>query len=69
MMMRFDNQRAIDHAIISMVRHGDFEHQESRKILFRKFGHTAWEYHLNEYGLKIKKMHIFVLKALIENCW
>jgi len=41
MMMRFDNQRAIDHAIISMVKNGDFEHQESRKLLYRKFGHNA----------------------------
>jgi DNA replication licensing factor MCM5 len=41
MLMRFDNQRAIDHAIIAMVRKGDFEHQESRKILFRKMGGIA----------------------------
>ena len=41
MLQRFDNQRAIDHAILTMVRSGDFEHQESRKILYRKFGHVA----------------------------
>ena len=40
MMMRFDNARAIDFAIVAMVRSGDFEHQESRKILYRKFGHN-----------------------------
>jgi DNA replication licensing factor MCM5 len=38
MMMRFDNQRAIDWAIIAMVKGGDFQHQESRKILYRQFG-------------------------------
>lgn len=38
MLMRFENQRAIDYAIIAMVRKGDFEHQESRKILCRKVG-------------------------------
>jgi len=26
MMLRFENQRAIDHAIISMVKSGDFQH-------------------------------------------
>lgn len=35
MMLRFDNQRAIDHAILGMVRTGEFQHQESRKILYR----------------------------------
>ena len=40
-MMRFDNQRAIDHAILAMVRSGDFDHQESRKLLYRKFGNSA----------------------------
>ena len=38
MQQRFDNPRAIDHAIIAMVRKGEFQHQESRKILFRKVG-------------------------------
>lgn len=37
--MRFDNQRAIDYAIIAMVRKGDFMHQEGRKILCRQIGH------------------------------
>jgi hypothetical protein len=41
MMMRFDNQRAIDYAIIAMVKSGDFQHQESRKILYRQFGNQA----------------------------
>ena len=40
MMMRFENSRAIDFAIVAMVRSGDFDHQESRKILYRKFGHN-----------------------------
>jgi len=40
LMMRFENQRAIDHAIIAMIKKGEFEHQESRKILYRKFGHV-----------------------------
>lgn len=41
MMLRFDNQRAIDHAIIAMVKSGDFQHQEGRKLLYRQFGHNA----------------------------
>ena len=41
MMMRFENQRAIDYAIVKMVKTGEFQHQESRKILFRKLGHIA----------------------------
>ena len=41
MMLRFDNQRAIDYAIIAMVKSGDFQHQESRKILYRQFGNQA----------------------------
>lgn len=40
MSMRFDNQRAIDYAIIAMVRKGDFQHQEGRKILCRQIGHV-----------------------------
>jgi len=34
--MRFDNQRAVDYAIISMVRRDEFTHHEARKILERK---------------------------------
>ena len=33
---RFDNARAIDLAIVSMVRRDEMEHQEGRKILTRK---------------------------------
>ena len=40
MMMRFENERAISHAILAMVKKGELEHQESRKILMRKFGHV-----------------------------
>ena len=36
LMMRFDNQRAIDYAIISMVKRDEFNHHEGRKILERK---------------------------------
>lgn len=39
MLMRFDNQRAIDYAIIAMVKKGDFQYQEQRKILCRVRGH------------------------------
>lgn len=39
--MRFDNQRAIDYAIIAMVKKGDFAHQEGRKILCRQIGNIA----------------------------
>ena len=38
---RFDNQRAVDFAIIAMVRKGEFEHLEARKILHRKVGNVA----------------------------
>lgn len=38
MLMRFDNQRAIDYAIIAMVKKGDFQYQEQRKILCRQVG-------------------------------
>ena len=40
MQMRFENQRAIDYAIIAMVKKGEFQHQESRKILYRQVGHV-----------------------------
>lgn len=40
MMMRFENERAISHAIIAMVRKGELIHQESRKILMRQYGHV-----------------------------
>lgn len=33
---RFDNARAIDFAIISMVKRDEFAHQEARRILERK---------------------------------
>jgi hypothetical protein len=36
MMSRFDNPRAIDHAILSMVKRDEFAHKEARKILERK---------------------------------
>lgn len=36
MLNRFDNARAIDLAIISMVRRDDFVHHDARKILERK---------------------------------
>ena len=36
--MRFDNQRAIDYAIIAMIRRKEFQHQEARKILYRQIG-------------------------------
>ena len=36
MSARFDNARAIDLAILSMVRRDDFVHHEQRKILERK---------------------------------
>lgn len=36
MMNRFDNERAISHAILSMVRRDEFTHLEGRKILERK---------------------------------
>ena len=36
MQNRFDNARAIDHAIMAMVRRDEFSHQEGRKILERK---------------------------------
>ena len=39
--MRFDNQRAIDYAIIAMVKKGDFKHLEGRKILQRTVGNHA----------------------------
>lgn len=38
MLMRFDNQRAIDHAIVAMIRKGDFTHLENRKLLCRQIG-------------------------------
>ena len=38
MLMRFDNQRAIDFAIIAMVKKGDFQYMEQRKILHRQQG-------------------------------
>ena len=41
MAMRFDNQRAIDYAIIAMVKKGDFKHLEGRKILQRTVGNHA----------------------------
>jgi DNA replication licensing factor MCM5 len=41
MLMRFDNQRAIDYAIIAMVKKGDFQYQEQRKILCRQIGSIA----------------------------
>jgi hypothetical protein len=40
LMMRFENDRAINYAIIAMVKKGEFQHQESRKILCRQFGHV-----------------------------
>ena len=39
--MRFDNQRAIDYAILAMVKKGDFKHLEARKILQRTTGNHA----------------------------
>ena len=36
MMQRFENSKAIDHAIISMIKRDEFQHQEARKILARK---------------------------------
>jgi DNA replication licensing factor MCM5 len=33
---RFDNARAIDHAIMAMVRRDEFVHHDARKILERK---------------------------------
>lgn len=33
--LKFDNIRAIDHAILSMVRKEEFQHYESRKLLAR----------------------------------
>ncbi len=35
-MNRFENQRAIEYAIVSMVRRDEMDHQEGRKILTRK---------------------------------
>ena len=40
MLQRFDNAKAIDYALISMIRRDEFDHQEGRKILARK----RWEY-------------------------
>ena len=34
--MRYENARAIDYAIIAMVKKGELVHQESRKILYRQ---------------------------------
>jgi hypothetical protein len=39
MMMRFENSRAIDYAILAMIKRGEFQHQEARKILCRQIGH------------------------------
>lgn len=36
MMQRFENARAIDYAIISMIKRDEFTHFENRKILARK---------------------------------
>lgn len=36
MLNRFDNSRAIDLAILSMVKRDDFVHHDARKILERK---------------------------------
>jgi DNA replication licensing factor MCM5 len=36
MMQRFENAKAIDHAIISMIKRDEFIHMEGRKILARK---------------------------------
>lgn len=36
MMQRFENAKAIDHAIISMIKRDEFIHMEARKILARK---------------------------------
>jgi len=36
MLMRYDNQRAIDYSIIAMVKKGDFSYMEQRKILCRQ---------------------------------
>jgi len=36
MLNRFDNARAIDLAIIGLVRRDDFVHHEARKVLERK---------------------------------
>jgi hypothetical protein len=38
MMHRYENQRAIDYAILAMIKKGDFQHQEGRKILYRQVG-------------------------------
>eukprot|EP00347_Sterkiella_histriomuscorum_P023378 403334862 len=36
MMSKFENAKAIDYAIISMIKRDEFQHQEGRKILARK---------------------------------
>lgn len=36
MMQRYENAKAIDHAIISMIKRDEFIHMEGRKILHRK---------------------------------
>ena len=36
MMARFENSKAIDYAIVSMVKRDEFTHFEARKILSRK---------------------------------
>ncbi len=36
MMQKFENAKAIDYAIISMIKRDEFAHQEGRKILARK---------------------------------
>lgn len=33
---RFNNGRAVDHAILAMVRKDEFQHNDARKILHRK---------------------------------
>lgn len=41
MLMRFDNQRAIDYAIVAMIKKGDLTHLENRKLLCRQIGQFA----------------------------
>ena len=41
MLMRYDNPRAIDYAILAMVKKGDFQYQEQRRILCRQLGSVA----------------------------
>jgi len=36
MMQRFENARAIDYSIISMIKRDEFAHFEGRKLLARK---------------------------------